>query len=44
LKGKYVIKELSNIAKNGGGFMDGYWPYPQTKQETKKFGYVEPVS
>jgi signal transduction histidine kinase len=43
MKGKFVIRELSTIARNGGGFMDGYWPHPGTKQEQRKIGYVEPI-
>lgn len=43
LKGKFVIRELSAIAKNRGGFMDGYWPHPETKKEQRKIGYVEPI-
>jgi signal transduction histidine kinase len=49
-KGKYVIRELSETAKNGGGFVVFYWKKPQEggqsftdSQEVKKFGYVEPV-
>ena len=43
VKGKYVIRELSAAAKNGGGFVDFYWVKPGTKGEQKKTGYVEPI-
>ena len=43
LKGNFVIRNLSTIAGNGSGFMDGYWSHPQTKEETRKIGYVEPI-
>lgn len=43
VKGKYVIRELSAAAKNGGGFVDFYWVKPDTKGEQKKMGYVEPI-
>lgn len=42
-KGKYVIRELSAAAKNGGGFVDFYWLKPGTAGEQKKLGYVEPI-
>lgn len=43
MKGNYVIRELSAAARNGGGFVTFYWPHPQTKEEMKKIGYVEPI-
>ncbi len=43
MKGKFVIRELSAAAKNGGGFVTYYWPHPETKEEQKKIGYVEPI-
>lgn len=43
MKGKLVIHELSAAAKNGGGFVIYYWPHPQTKEEQRKIGYVEPI-
>ena len=43
MKGKFVIQELSAMAKNGGGFVTYYWPHPDTKEEQKKIGYVEPI-
>lgn len=42
-KGKFVIRELSNAAKNGGGFVEFYWVKPGSKDEFKKLGYVEPI-
>ena len=42
-KGKYSIRDLSAIAQNGGGFMDGYWPHPVTRTIERKIGYVEPI-
>lgn len=43
MKGTYVIRELSAAAQNGGGYVTFYWPHPQTKEEQKKMGYVEPI-
>jgi signal transduction histidine kinase len=43
MKGKLVIQELSAAAKNGGGFVTFYWPHPETKEEMRKIGYVEPI-
>jgi signal transduction histidine kinase len=43
MKGLYVIQELSKTAKAGGGFVTFYWPHPQTKEEQRKIGYVEPI-
>jgi len=42
-KGKYVIRELSDAAKAGGGFVDFHWLKPGAKGEQKKLGYVEPI-
>ena len=42
-KGKYVIRELSAAAKNGGGFVEFYWLKPGTQGEQKKLGYVEAI-
>lgn len=42
-KGNFVIRELSNAAKNGGGFVEFYWVKPDSKKEFKKLGYVEPI-
>ncbi|MBF0554053.1 MAG: cache domain-containing protein [Nitrospirae bacterium] len=49
-KGKYVIRELSEAAKKGGGFVIFYWKKPREggksfadPLEVKKFGYVEPI-
>jgi signal transduction histidine kinase len=43
MKGTFVIRELSATAKKGGGFVTFYWPHPQTKEEQRKMGYVEPI-
>jgi len=43
MKGKYVIRELSAAAQKGGGIVYFYWPHPQTKEEQRKIGYVEPI-
>jgi signal transduction histidine kinase len=43
MKGLYVIQELSKTAKAGGGYVTFYWPHPQTKEEQRKIGYVEPI-
>jgi signal transduction histidine kinase len=42
-KGKYVIRELSAAAKNGGGFVEYYWIKPGETGEKQKIGYVEPI-
>ncbi len=41
--GKYVIRELTAAAQQGGGFVTFYWPHPQTKEVQRKVGYVEPI-
>jgi signal transduction histidine kinase len=43
MHGDYVIRELSESAKEGGGFETFYWPHPETKKEQRKIGYVEPI-
>lgn len=43
VKGDFAIRNLSNAAKNGGGFVEFYWVKPGSKNETKKLGYVEPI-
>lgn len=43
VKGKYVIRELSEAAKKGGGFVEFYWVKPGAKGEQKKMGYVEQI-
>lgn len=43
VKGKFVIRELNDAAKKGGGFVEFYWVKPGAKGEQKKMGYVEPV-
>jgi hypothetical protein len=42
-KGNFPIREVSNTAKNGGGFVEFYWVKPGSKDEFKKMGYVEPI-
>ncbi|MCX5814531.1 MAG: cache domain-containing protein [Proteobacteria bacterium] len=43
VKGKYVIRALSEASKKGGGFVDFYWLKPDSKEEFAKMGYVEPI-
>lgn len=43
VKGKYVIRALSEASKKGGGFVDFYWVKPGSKEESPKLGYVEPI-
>ena len=43
MRGMFVIRELSAAAQNGNGFVTYYWPHPETQQEQKKVGYVEPI-
>jgi signal transduction histidine kinase len=42
-KGLLVIQELSKKAQAGGGIVTFWWPHPQTKEEQRKIGYVEPI-
>lgn len=42
-KGKYVIRELSQAALNGGGFVEFYWIKPGETGEKLKIGYVESI-
>jgi signal transduction histidine kinase len=42
-KGNFVIRNLSDAAKKGGGFVEFYWKKPGSKVEFKKLGYVEPI-
>lgn len=39
----YVIKDLAEIAKNGGGFISYIWPKPPSNKETPKVGYAEMI-
>jgi cytochrome c len=39
--GKFLIRELSQAAKNGGGWVDYKWPNPITKLIEAKSSYVE---
>jgi len=43
VKGKYVIRALSEASKKGGGFVDFFWVKPGSKEESAKLGYVEPI-
>jgi signal transduction histidine kinase len=42
-KGDFVLRNLSNAAKNGGGFVEFYWVKPGSTDESKKLGYVETI-
>jgi len=42
-KGKFVIRELSAAAKQGGGYVEFYWVKPGDVGEHRKLGYVEPI-
>ncbi len=44
VKGKYVIRALSEAASNGGGFVEFYWIKPGETGEKLKIGYVEPIA
>jgi len=41
--GKYFIRDKIAAARAGGGFVDYYWPDPQTKEVKKKRVYVEMI-
>jgi len=43
-RGKYVIRELSAAAQDGGGFVEYYWIKPGATGEKRKLGYVEPIN
>lgn len=43
MRDMFVIRELSEAAQSGGGFVTYYWPHPDTGQEQRKVGYVEPI-
>lgn len=38
--GKYLIKELRDMAVRGGGWVEYEWPHPQTKRVEAKASYV----
>ena len=42
-RGKFVIRELSAMSQNGGGYVEFYWIKPGDNGEKKKLGYVEPI-
>ena len=44
VKGKYVIRALSEAASKAGGFVEFYWIKPGETGEKLKIGYVEPIS
>jgi signal transduction histidine kinase len=39
--GKFLIRELSDVAKKGNGWVDYKWPNPLTKLIEAKSSYVE---
>jgi signal transduction histidine kinase len=43
LHGKYQIRELSEAAKKGGGFVEYYWLKPGSTEHHKKLSYAEPI-
>ncbi|MDY6952109.1 MAG: cache domain-containing protein [Thermodesulfobacteriota bacterium] len=42
-KGKFVIRELAEAARKGGGFVEYFWVKPGLEGEHRKIGYVEPI-
>jgi signal transduction histidine kinase len=42
-KGRYVIREVAEAAKKGGGFVEYYWPRPGVEGEQKKLSYAETI-
>ena len=44
-KGNFPIRELSEAAKKGGGFVEYYWikPGSTSHDEQRKISYVEPI-
>lgn len=42
-EGKYILKNLVEVAEDGGGFVDYIYLNPNTGQKEKKFAYVKPV-
>ena len=42
-RGLFVIRELSALAQDGGGYLEYYWIKPGDAGEKKKLGYVEPI-
>lgn len=44
-KGNYVVRNLSTLAQQGGGFIEFYWIKPGADPSTEKhkLGYVEPI-
>ena len=42
-QGKYVIRELSAVAKKGGGFVEYHWTKPSVTGDFKKISYAEGI-
>jgi methyl-accepting chemotaxis protein len=42
-EGTYIIKEFITAAKAGGDFVSYIYQNPNTKENERKFGYVEPI-
>jgi len=42
-EGTYILKEFIKEAKVGGGFVTYIYQNPNTQQNERKFGYVEPI-
>jgi len=47
MKGKFLIREMIEIVKKGGGWQEYHWPLPGARQkfgeEQKKLAYVTPI-
>jgi signal transduction histidine kinase len=41
--GKYAIREITAMARKGGGFVEYYWVKPGASGESKKLSYSEPI-
>ncbi len=41
--GKYLVKDMISIAKNGGGFYQYQWPHPETRQAEPKYSYADGI-
>jgi len=42
-RGKFVIRELSAMAKTGSGYVEYHWKKPGKIGKKRKLGYVEPI-
>jgi methyl-accepting chemotaxis protein len=40
VNGKYIVKELIQLAKDGGGYLDYYFPKPGEEEASPKRGYA----